>query len=273
MARRVTLVAGRGDLVPHLAEAIRRRGDILQLADLVGRTDVPADNLLAASLADSTALVAGIKAFRPSHLVLAGAVHITDSDRKSLVDAFGLAGRIAGGLGDVGLAGIILLYCKTHGYKLVGAHEVTPELLAPEGRIAGPALTTELSRIAASAMRAAKAVGAIDLGQSAVVSAHRPIAAEDAGGTDDLLARVALMRQAGLVGEERGPLALAKARKPRQPAFVDLPAIGPQTIVRAAAAGIAIVAVEARASLLLDRAGIEREANARGVSVVGLTHG
>lgn len=273
MARRVTLVAGRGDLVEHIAGAVIRRGDTLQVVDLVGRSAIAADEVLHESLSDAASLVRGIKAFGPSHLVLAGGVHITDTDRRGLAEAFGFAGRIAGGLGDLALAGLILLYCKAQGYKLVGAHEVAPDLLAPEGHIGGPALSSEMAGIAARAMKTAKAVGAIDLGQSVVVSAHRPVAAEDAGGTDGLIARVAEMRATGIVGEGRGRLVLAKARKPKQPSFVDLPAIGAQTIIGAAEAGISVVAVEAKASLLLDRAAIEREAAARGVTVIGLRHG
>jgi UDP-2,3-diacylglucosamine hydrolase len=274
MSRRVTLVAGGGDLVPHVAQAIRERGDMLQVVDIVGRSEViAADQFMRQSLGDATALLAGIKAFGPSHMVLAGGVHITDTDRRGLAKAFGLAGKLAGGLGDIGLAGMILLYGKAQGWKLVGAHEVAPELLAPAGRIAGPAIDTDLTAIAERAMKAAKAVGAIDLGQSIVMSGSRPIAAEDAGGTDGLLQRVAALRAAGLVGEKHGPLVLAKARKPKQPSFVDLPAIGAETVTRAAEAGISVIAVEAGASLLLDRAGVEREAAAKGVSVVGLRHG
>jgi DUF1009 family protein len=274
MARRVTLVAGGGDLVPHVASAIRLRGDALQVVDLVGRAEaIAADQFVRQSLSDATALLAGIKAFGPSHMVLAGGVHITDTDRRGLAAAFGLAGKLASGLGDIGLAGMILLYSKTQGWQLVGAHEVAPELLAPAGHIAGPPLDSALAPVAARAMKAAKAIGAIDLGQSIVVSASRPIAAEDAGGTDGLLERVAQLRAAGLVGEKHGPLVLAKARKPKQPSFVDLPAIGADTVTRAAAAGVSVIAVEAAASLLLDRPGIEREAAAAGVTVVGLRHG
>jgi DUF1009 family protein len=274
MARRVTLVAGGGDLVPHVASAIRQRGDTLQVIDLVGRAEaVAADETLRQSLSDATALLAGIKAFGPSHMVLAGGVHITDTDRRGLVSAFGLAGRLASGLGDVGLAGMILLYSKTQGWQLVGAHEVAPELLAPAGHIAGPELDPGLAPVAARAMQGAKAIGAIDLGQSIVISAGRPIAAEDAGGTDGLLDRIAQLRAAGLVGDRHGPLVLAKARKPKQPSFVDLPAIGADTVTRAADAGVSVIAVEAAASLLLDRPGIERVAAAAAVTVIGLRHG
>lgn len=274
MGRRVTLVAGGGDLVPHVAQAIRQRGDILHVVDIIGRSDaISADQFSRQSLSDATALLAEIKGFGPSHMVLAGGVHITDTDRIGLAKAFGIAGKLAGGLGDIGLAGMILLYGKAQGWKLVGAHEVAPELLAPHGHIAGPPIAAELNTVAERAIKAAKTIGTIDLGQSIVISGSRPIAAEDAGGTDSLLARVAALRAAGLVGERHGPLVLAKARKPKQPNFVDLPAIGADTVARAAEAGISVIAVEAGASLLLDRGGIEREAAARGVSVVGIRHG
>ena len=97
----------------------------------------------------------------------------------------------------------------------------------------------------------ARAIGRLDLGQAVVVSGDRPIAAEDAGGTDALLQRVAQLRELGHFGDGAAPLILAKALKPRQPKFVDLPTIGPETIVKAAEAGIAAVIVEAKRSLVL----------------------
>ena len=87
------------------------------------------------------------------------------------------------------------------------------------------------------------------------------------------MARVSELRAAGLAGNSAAPLILAKARKPKQPSFVDLPAIGAQTVINAAAAGISVIAVEARGTLLLDRPAIEREATARKVTVVGARHG
>ncbi|MEO6012997.1 MAG: UDP-2,3-diacylglucosamine diphosphatase LpxI [Devosia sp.] len=273
MARRLTLVAGAGELVPHLAEAARQHVAALQIVDLAGRDDLVADDVVRASLSLSSELIASIKAFGPSHLLLAGAVHISDADRKSLVSAFGLAGTVAGGIGDIGLAGIILLYCKLQRIKLVGAHEIVPELVAPAGHIAGPGNIDALSTISKHAVEVAKKVGAADLGQSVVLSGMRAVAAEDIAGTDALLTRVAELRRAGLVGNAGHPLVLAKARKPKQPAFVDLPAIGPRTIVNAAAAGISVIVVEAGATLLLDRATLAAEASARGVTVIGVKHG
>lgn len=271
--RRLTLIAGSGTLPPVMAAAAQRNGDTLQVIDLLGRGDLTGDRVDHIPLARASELIAAVKSFRTSHMVLAGGVHISDADREGLVNAFGFAGRMARVAGDIGIASMILLFCRMNRIKLIGAHEIAPELLAAEGHIAGPPLDPALAGSARIALNAARTIGTIDLGQSVVVSGNRPIAAEDTGGTDALLKRVAELRGAGLTGNSGMPLILAKARKPKQPSFVDLPAIGAKTVINAAGAGIAVIVVEARGTLLLDRAEIEREATARAVTIVGLRHG
>ena len=271
MARRVTLVAGSGSLVPYIVRAIQQRRDELQVIDIAGGRTIDGQVVEAGSLGRADELVAMIRRFSPTHLMLAGGVHISDRDRRGLADRAGAGYAQSGGLGDLGLASMIQHFCRENGYMLVDIFEVAPELIAPAGHIAGPPLDAELARVAAYGLRTARAIGAIDLGQSVVVSANRPIAAEDAGGTDVLLGRVASLREAGLVGG-RLRLVLAKSRKPDQPAFLDLPSIGADTIGNAAAAGISAIAVEAGGSLLLDRMAIEHEAERHGVSVAGLSH-
>ncbi|MEO8757726.1 MAG: UDP-2,3-diacylglucosamine diphosphatase LpxI [Devosia sp.] len=273
MPRRLTLIAGSGALVPIMAAAARRNGDALQVIDLVNRGDIDGDTVEHLTLAQAPALLAAVKTFRTSHAVLAGAVHISDADREGLVSAFGFAGKVARVAGDIGIASMILLFCRMNRIKLIGAHEIAPELLAPDGHIAGPPLDPSLTQSAQIAIDAARAIGRIDLGQSVLVSGNRPVAAEDTQGTDALLARAMALRAAGLIGNSGLPLILAKAKKPKQPSFVDLPAIGVQTVISASEAGIGIIVVEAKATLLIDRAGIEREAAARGVTIVGRQHG
>jgi DUF1009 family protein len=273
MPRRLTLVAGSGALVPIMAAAARRNGDALQVIDLVGRDDLPADRVERITLADAPRIIAAVKDFATSHMVLAGGVHISDRDREGLATAFGLAGKVARVAGDVGLAGMILLFCRMNRIKLIGAHEIAPDLLAQEGHIAGPRLDPSLDASAGIALKAARAVGAIDLGQSVIVSGSRLIAAEDTSGTDALLMRAATLRQAGLAGNSGAPMILGKARKPKQPSFVDLPAIGVQTVINAGAAGVSVIVVEARGTLLIDRESLVREAVARNITIVGLRHG
>ena len=273
MPRRLTLIAGSGALAPLMAEAARRHGDTLQVIDLVGRTDLEGDRVEHIPLAEAPRLIAAVRSFPTTHLVLAGAVHISDAEREGIAGAFGLAGQVARIAGDVGLAGMIQLYCRMNRIRLIGAHEIAPDLLAPEGHIAGPPLEPGLAAPVAAALAAARAIGTIDLGQTVVVSGTRPVAAEDAGGTDALLVRAAELRRQGLVGNAGAPLILAKARKPKQPSFVDLPTIGAETVANAAAAGISVIVVEARGTLLMDRPGLARAAAAHGIAIVGLRHG
>jgi DUF1009 family protein len=273
MGRRLTLIAGSGALAPLMADAAQRHGDVLQVIDLVGRTDLKAGRVEHIPLAEASRLMAAVLQFPTTHLVLAGAVHISDAEREGIVKAFGLAGQVARIAGDIGLAGMIQLAAKMNRVKLIGAHELAPDLLAQEGHIAGPPLDPVFAESTKTALAAARAIGTIDLGQTVVVSGNRPVVAEDAGGTDALLKRAAELKAAGLVGNSGMPLVLAKARKPKQPRFVDLPTIGVQTVVNAAAAGISIIVVEARGTLLMDRPGVLREAAARKVTIVGLRHG
>lgn len=270
---RLTLVAGSGALVPPVIEAALQKADALQVIDLVGGRTFAADRVEALSLRDAAALMSAVRRFDTTHLLFAGGVRISDTEREGIIRAFGMAGRLAGSLGDIGLAGLVLAYCRANRVKLLGAHEIVPELLAPAGAIAGPAVPAEIAPSLRKTLAAARAVGAIDLGQSVVMAGNRPIAAEDAGGTDALLARIGQLRAAGLAGDGRAPLILAKAVKPRQPRFADLPAIGPQSVVNAAAAGIAIIVVEAGRSLLLERAKLAAEAARLGVSIVGMRRG
>jgi DUF1009 family protein len=103
-----------------------------------------------------------------------------------------------------------------------------------------------------------------------VVAGARVVAAEDVGGTDELLQRVAEHRRRGRIGDGAGPLVLAKAAKPKQPLSIDLPAIGPDTVARAAEAGIGVIVVEPGRALLLDRAAMAAAAERHGITIIGL---
>jgi DUF1009 family protein len=269
---RLALVAGSGSLVPPVAAAAHRRfGDMLVI-DLYNRGDIPGTAVEALAISQAPAIRDAVKAFGTTHVALVGAVRLSDDDREGIVRAMGLAGKLARSLGDIGLAVAALAYCRMIGVRLVGAHDVAPDLLAPDGLVAGPPLDPSHRPAVRLALAGARAIGRVDLGQSIVFSGERAVAAEDAEGTDALLARVAAMRTSGLVGGQ-GLLILAKALKPGQPRFVDMPSIGPQTIANAAAAGIAVVAVEAGRTLLIDRPALEHEARQRDITVVGLRHG
>ena len=112
-------------------------------------------------------------------------------------------------------------------------------------------------------------LGALDIGQAAVVCRGLVLAVEAAEGTDAMLMRVASLPEAlrGTPDHRKG--ILVKAVKPHQERRVDLPVIGVKTVELAAAAGISGIAVEGRSALIVNRAAVVEAADRLGLFVYG----
>jgi DUF1009 family protein len=113
------------------------------------------------------------------------------------------------------------------------------------------------------------AMSAFDVGQAAIVAGRRVLAVEAAEGTDAMLDRVAAMRESRRIVLPAGSGVLVKAPKRRQDRRFDLPSIGPGTVTRAAAAGLAGIAVIAGATIVAEPQRLVEEADRAGLFVVG----
>ena len=147
---------------------------------------------------------------------------------------------------------------EAEGFRIVAAHEQLAGLLAPEGVLGAVRPAASDRADAALAAEAAAELGRQDLGQAAVASGGRVIAREGREGTDAMLASLAPTTNA-----RRG--VLHKAPTPGQDWRLDLPAIGPQTLRRAAAAGLAGVSIEADGVLVLGLSETVEAADAEGL--------
>lgn len=273
MARKLTLVAGSGALVPHAITAARRAGFEVQVLTVKPRPDLDWPLIKPLNLRNPLAIVWDLKAFGTTHLAMVGGVSISDTVRERIARFLGGKKPEAreSSTGDASLSNLARVLKTMTGATLVGVHELAPDLLAGEGLLAGPEPATAQREAAAFALKLAREIGRLDIGQAVVVSGKRVIGVEDIAGTDALLARVAQYRRDGLAGDGTSPLVLAKAVKPQQPLFADLPAIGPETIAEASEAGIGTVAIEAGHTLLIEREQLFAAAEAAGVSVLGMT--
>jgi DUF1009 family protein len=157
---------------------------------------------------------------------------------------------------------------EAEGLKMVGAQDLMAGLIAPRGQIAARVPDDRDRSDAARAARIVAALGAVDVGQGAVVAAGACLAVEAIAGTDALLAQVASI-PAHLRPEGRAGV-LFKGPKPGQDRRMDLPAIGPQTMLAAAAAGLAGVCYEAGGAIILGRAETVVEADRLGLSLWSL---
>ena len=272
MGERLALIAGSGALVPEVIAAARRRGYEIKLLTLSRRRDLRGFDPLPFSLADPAAAVEAIRGFGATVFVMAGGVSISDIAREHLARFFRGADRAGvASVGDSGLSGLAADLARLTGARPMGVHEIAPELLTPQGHLAGPAPSRDPTDAAEYAMRLAHSAGALDLGQAVVAAGHRAIAAEDIAGTDALLARIRRFRRRGLAAARESPRVLAQCAKPGQPHYVDLPAIGPVTVAGARRAGIGVIAVEAGATILIQKSKLLAAANAAGITLLGLT--
>ena len=164
-------------------------------------------------------------------------------------------------LGDDGLLRAVIHALEAEGFTVVGAEDILGRDLAPEGPLGkhgpDPAAASDI----ALGLASAREHGARDKGQAVVVAAGHVVDREGPDGTDALLRRCKGRASGGV---------LVKTSKPGQERRADLPAIGPDTVVAAAAAGLKGIVVEAGATLLIDRAAIVQAADRAGLFVVGM---
>jgi DUF1009 family protein len=266
MAERFCLVAGSGALVDQIVAAARGRALDFHVMSLTGPRDFGNIPVTECPPGDLDVLFTSIRAIEARFAVLAGYIKPVTWEALLAHLALGLKGQFAGSA-EVARR-LEAAFPSVTGASLVGIHEIAPELIAPDGPVAGPGLPDALRPNVLSALAQARELGWRDQGQAVVLFPDGALEAEDAGGTDALLSRIAARR----LGEDRsgGPWILAKALKPKQPMTMDVPVIGPATVENARRAGISVIAVEAGGAVIVDRPMVEKAAAAAGISVLGL---
>lgn len=168
--------------------------------------------------------------------------------------------------GDNHLLSSVARAFEQQGFRLVGAHEVAPDILMPAGALGKRRPNAQERADIVQAVRLLEAIGTFDVGQAAVVAGNHVLAIEGAEGTDKMLERVAELR-GRRIGAPGG--VLVKAPKPGQDWRFDLPSIGPQTIEGAVRAGLAGIAVLARGSIVAEPQRLSALADKHNIFVVG----
>ena len=173
------------------------------------------------------------------------------------------------GGGDDRVLSSIVRFFEGKGYRVHGAGDVAPELLAGEGTLGDKSPSTADKADIEMAFKVVRALGRLDVGQAAVVVKGHVLAVEAAEGTDAMLLRCVELRELGWTRRRNRAGVLVKAPKPGQEERVDLPTIGPETVRKAAAAGLAGIAVAAGQVLIAERAATIEAANEHGLFLLG----
>lgn len=159
---------------------------------------------------------------------------------------------------------------EREGFRMVGIKDVAPDLLVPEGSLAGRRPDARAEADIAKARDLLRALSPFDIGQAAVVIDGHVVGVEDIEGTDGLLARMARLREQGRIRVAAGRGVLVKAPKAGQDLRYDLPTVGPRTVEGAAKAGLAGIAVVAGHTLIAEPQAMIAAADKAGLFIVGV---
>lgn len=110
--------------------------------------------------------------------------------------------------------------------------------------------------------KAAKAIGAMDLGQTVVIKNQAVMAVEAIEGTD------ACIRRGGQLA--RGGAVVVKTAKPSQDTRFDMPAVGLKTLHSMEESGCAVLAIEAYHTLFAEREAVLKEADQKGIVILSV---
>lgn len=255
----IAIIAGSGQLPIQLVEHLERTGQDYRVLAFRGfaAPELRRHAHATADLLDLKTIMSVLEGWRPRAVSLVGAVRRPGFS--ALLGAYSLLRNrqevkevIARGDDQV-LRGAVMLL-EERGHKVVGAHELAP------GLVAAPTLTGKLApqeddrQAIAVGLDLLHSLSAFDIGQAAIVAREHVLAVEGPEGTDGMLRRVRKLRQSwfGLRRQKEGGV-LIKAAKRGQDLRVDMPTIGPRTVVEAAQAGLSGIAVGAGSTLVLDQ--------------------
>ena len=274
----IAILAGSDQLPVLLSDRLRRDGRDHRILAFRGfaapETRSRADAIV--DLLDVRRTQSIIAGWRPSIVILAGAVRRPQPSAflntfSALRNRRELAQLLA--QGDDGLLRSAVRFFEEQGYRVLGAHELAPELLAAPDLYTRAAPEPREARAVAVGFSMLADLAPHDMGQACIVAGERILAIEGPEGTDSMLARVrAFRRRFSRVRVDPGGV-LVKTAKHGQDLRVDLPAIGPRTMINARRAGLKGVAVGSGVTLILNQEETIATADRLGLFLVAVEPG
>jgi UDP-2,3-diacylglucosamine hydrolase len=261
------ILAGGGTLPRQVAEAAAAQGRPVFLVAFAGQHDpatVTGFPHVVLPIAKAGQIIKALKAAGVVDLVMAGGVRRPSVSELGLdwrgVQLFAKIGAKA--LGDDGLLTTIRKELEGEGFRLVGPKDILVDGTVPAGLLGRYRPDEQADADIAHGIAIARALGGLDVGQSVVVQQGLVLGVEAIEGTDALIARVGPLRREGPGG------VLVKIAKPQQDRQIDLPTIGLRTVEAAAASGLRGIAIQAGATLVLEREALVAAADAAGLFII-----
>lgn len=276
------ILACAGSLPIEIAEAATKAGRGVHLVGIAGFAEpgIAAYSHEFVNLGQIGGMLSSLRRAGCRDLVIAGALRRPNLLKVRVDHGFFRAIRTVLRLtrgGDDSVLRRVVRFFEGEGFEVVGVDRIAPHLLAGIGALGSIEPRVEHLRAISRASALLRALGAFDVGQGAIGDGNRIVAVEGVRGTDAMLEQVRSWHAdaAGRTGDDRdlSGAVLVKLPKPGQELRVDLPAIGPGTVERAHACGLAGIVVAAGRALVLERAQMVAMADAHGLFVLGVEDG
>ena len=263
---RLGLIAGNGIFPLEVAKAARARGFMIAAVAHVNET-LPeltglVDEVIWIKVGELERLIDFFQRAAVSRAAMAGGI-----SRARLADSFApdaralrMLARIGRFSDDAVLRGLAT-ELESEGIEVIDPVPMLPDVLASAGLLAGPAPTERQVEDLRIAFAVLAALGKFDVGQTVAVRDGVVAAVEAAEGTDAALRRAAAVWGSGMV--------VAKGAKSSQDLRFDRPTIGPATIALLGEIGAAVIGVEARRAMILEREATLERARTLGITVFG----
>jgi DUF1009 family protein len=161
--------------------------------------------------------------------------------------------------GDDALLRAVTTLFESKGFTVRGVQEFISDWVVQRGNLVGQ-LGLELQLDAKLGWRVAEKLGELDIGQSVSVSNGIVVAVEGLEGTAALI-----QRTGELISK---PAVLVKRAKPKQDMRLDMPTVGPDTIVAMDKAGVKALVLEAERVLCIEPQKTIQLAQQNGIAVV-----
>lgn len=262
------ILAGGGALPVVVAKAAERAGRPVHIVAIDGFAGAEIERFphTRISLGQLDRLVGALRGAGARDLVIVGTLARPDLTKLRFdlgILRYAATARSLMRGGDDALLRRVVRFFESLGFTVRGVSEIAPELAAMAGPLG--ALHPDAAQLEALQRGRAliAALAPFDVAQAAVCDGARALAVEGADGTDAMLSRLAS-------SERRPGAVLVKLPKPGQELRVDMPVIGLETVRRAAAAGLAGIAVAAGRTLVMDKAETIALADREGLFLVGI---
>jgi hypothetical protein len=172
--------------------------------------------------------------------------------------------------GDNSLLSGIVNFFDSKGFEVVGVQDIATDLLVGAGPMGRHKPGKKDLKDIEIGLKVVTTLGALDVGQGAVVATQYVLAVEAAEGTDQMLDRCKDLRQWGDDKKGKRSGVLIKCAKPGQEKRIDLPTVGPQTVRGVIKAGLRGIALAANNVLVMDRDELIQLADEAGIFIIGV---